>query len=170
MRCNYGAWNIDWIYRFIKDFIPGKITKMKNLLKILTSLLLLFNGIGAIYGGGNLIFYRAGSTLHLSAGILQHTPFQNFLIPGIALFIINGLCSLCVFAALVLNFKKAALLVFIQGILLVTWIAVQVVLIYDIYLLHVVMFVTGVALIINGFFLKKSCIMVSTGKQNHSTP
>jgi amino acid permease len=73
---------------------------VKAFLKILTVLLLLFNGIGAIYGGGNLILHPDGSSIELSPDWLKHTPFRDYLIPGIILFIANGLLSVFVLVTL----------------------------------------------------------------------
>jgi hypothetical protein len=38
-----------------------------------------------------------GSSIEMSLDWLQHTPFQDYLIPGIILFIANGLFSIFVF-------------------------------------------------------------------------
>ncbi len=68
--------------------------------------LLAFLGVSAIGGGGALIISPSGKFLSgLPLSILQHSPFYNFLIPGIILFVV--LCffpSLLIFALL----KKTA--------------------------------------------------------------
>lgn len=54
--------------------------------------LLLFLGISAIGGGALLIISPSGKLIGgLPVSILEHSPFANFLIPGIILFIILGL-------------------------------------------------------------------------------
>ena len=62
---------------------------MKILYNILVSLLLVFNGVGALIGGWLLITQPDGSALKLSLDLLKHTPFHNFLIPGIILFVVK---------------------------------------------------------------------------------
>ena len=60
---------------------------MKNLLIVLLLLL----GIGAIYGGGTLIISPSGELLGLPISLLEPSPFHNFLVPGIILFIVLGI-------------------------------------------------------------------------------
>ncbi len=68
--------------------------------------LLAFLGLSAIGGGGALIISPSGKLLGgLPLSILQNSPFTNFLIPGIILFVVLGvLPSLLIFALL----KKSA--------------------------------------------------------------
>jgi len=64
--------------------------------------LLAFLGLGAIGGGGALIVSPSGKLLGgLPLSILARSPFENFFIPGIILFLVLGLFpSLLVFALL----------------------------------------------------------------------
>src|SRR5687768_14853194 len=109
---------------------------MIKLLKILCAILLFFNGIGAIYGGWNLIIHPDGSSIQLSMSWLEHTPFQDYLIPGIILFIANGILSFFTLIALIFNFKNFPFYVIGQGIILSIWIIIQIVLIRTVYFLH----------------------------------
>lgn len=128
---------------------------MKTFLKILTALLLLFNGIGAIYGGGNLIFHPDGSSIHLSEELLKQTPFTNYLIPGIILFIANGLYSFAVLVALLLNLRSYPWMVIAQGVILTGWIIIQILLIRTVYFLHIILGGVGIALILLGWIQKQ---------------
>jgi hypothetical protein len=57
--------------------------------------LLLFLGLSAMGGGYFLIISPSGKLLGgLPLSILEHSPFPNFLIPGIILFLILG-CFPC---------------------------------------------------------------------------
>ncbi|MGI8386869.1 hypothetical protein [Robertmurraya sp. P23] len=51
-------------------------------------------GIGALFGGGVLIIFPDGSILSMSLSMLQNSPFDNFLIPGIILFVGLGILPL----------------------------------------------------------------------------
>lgn len=51
----------------------------------------IFIGMGAVAGGLPMIITPSGSDTGLSTEILQNTPFENYLIPGIILFTINGM-------------------------------------------------------------------------------
>jgi hypothetical protein len=126
---------------------------MKTVLNILASILLLFNGIGALYGGWNLMLYPDGSSIQLSMEWLKHAPFVDYRIPGFILFTANGLFSAFVFIALLLNFKKYPWLVIAQGAILTGWILVQILLIRTIYFLHILMGSVGIVLFILGWIL-----------------
>jgi hypothetical protein len=56
---------------------------MKKTLKIISVMLLSINGVGAIYGGLNLITDPSGQSIELPIEWMQITIFKNFLIPGI---------------------------------------------------------------------------------------
>lgn len=68
--------------------------------------LLLFLGLSALGGGSLLIISPSGKLIGgLPLSILDHSPFSNFLIPGIILFLILGLSPLLLAVALI---KKPA--------------------------------------------------------------
>jgi len=73
--------------------------KSKTARNILLTLLA-FLGLSAIGGGGALIISPSGKLLGgLPLSILERSPFNNFLVPGIILFVILGLVPcLLVFA------------------------------------------------------------------------
>ena len=124
-------------------------------MKIFTSLLLLFNGTGAVYGGVNLILHPDGSSLRLSLDLLKYTPFKDYLIAGIILFIVNGLFSFFVLIKLLLNQKNYSWFVIAQGLILTGWIIIQVFLIQTVYFLHFILISTGIVLIVLGSILMK---------------
>ena len=115
--------------------------------------LLLFNSMGALYGGWNLVTHPDGSSLHLAPELLRYTIFQDYLIPGILLLLGNGIFSIIVLALLLFNFKFKALLVTAQGLFLMAWIIIQILLIYRAYPLQVIFGLTGLMLIIIGYVL-----------------
>ncbi|NUN99003.1 MAG: hypothetical protein HUU01_00150 [Saprospiraceae bacterium] len=128
---------------------------MKRLLTIVAAVLLLFNGIGALYGGWSLMTYPDGSNLQLPLAWLEHTPFSDFLIPGIVLFIANGLCSIFVFSALLFSYNKTALLVMAQGIILMGWIVVQVLLVQKYHPLQLLLGIVGFLLFVTGWAMRR---------------
>lgn len=68
--------------------------------------LLLFLGVSAIGGGAFLIISPSGKLIGgLPVSILEHSPFSNFLIPGIILFLVLGLAPCVISYALI---KKPA--------------------------------------------------------------
>lgn len=128
---------------------------MKIFLKIIASLLLLFNGTGAIYGGWSFITHPDGSGLQMSLDFLKHSPFHNYLIPGIVLLIANGLLSFVALISLLFNTRHYAWLVIAQGFILLGWILIQIILIQTFNLLHFILITVGILLIVTGWLLMK---------------
>lgn len=129
---------------------------MKTFLKAASIILLLFNGFGAVYGGGSLILHPDGSGLQMPLEILKASPFKDFFIPGIVLFVVNGLGSFFAFITLLLKWPRHYLFVMGEGIVLCGWILVQIIMIKQLLALHYIMFITGVMLIVLGFLIKKT--------------
>ncbi len=126
---------------------------MKLILKIAASVLLLFNGIGAIYGGLSFMIHPDGSGLQMSLDFLKHTPFHNYFVPGIILFTANGLFSVFVLLSLLLKWRNSAWLVMFQGSILTGWIVIQVILIQTVVSFHYIMGSIGIVLLVIGRYL-----------------
>ncbi len=124
---------------------------MKFILKLIASALLLFNGTGAIFGGYQLIRYPDGSTIHLSRDWLLYTPFSDYTIPGIILFVVNGLFSLIVLLMLWKKSSNTGRWLIAQGSLLTGWIVIQMLLIRTIHFFHLILGTIGIALILIGW-------------------
>jgi hypothetical protein len=126
---------------------------MKKFYFIFALILLMFNGISAIYGGWSLIKDPTGGLLQLPVEWLQYSPFKDFLIPGIILFIFNGLFSLAIFVLTLMKHRHYELLIIFQGGTLVIWIVVQVIMLQTIYFLHWLCGGLGILLVSSGWFL-----------------
>ena len=124
-------------------------------LRVFVIFLLLLNGTGALFGGGQLMMHPDGSTMDLSLDLLKHSPFHDYLIPGIVLFFANGLFSFFVIAMILLDSRNYVLYIIAQGIILIVWILVQVIIIKMVTQLHVLLGTVGILLIICGGILKK---------------
>jgi len=88
-----------------------------------------FIGIGAVIYGLLLIFDPSGSKAALPIDLLSRSPFANYLIPGILLFLVNGVGNV---VSSVLSFtrnKYAGYAGILFGFALIIWIFVQVLLI-----------------------------------------
>lgn len=127
---------------------------MKLFIKIIISSLLLFNGIGALYGGWNLIQCLDGSSLQMPISYLKHSPFTNYFIPGIILFVTNGLLSITIFILLIADIKNNSWWVILQGTILSGWILIQIVMLQTLNTLQLTMLTTGILLLIGGWKLK----------------
>lgn len=126
---------------------------MKLALKIITFILLLINGVGALYGGFNLVLYPDGSSLHITTEWLRYSPFTDFFIPGFILLVTNGFFSFLVLTFLILDHKRLQLLIIAQGAILSGWIGIQILLLREIVALHIIMGSIGIALIACGLLL-----------------
>ncbi|MCP1381094.1 hypothetical protein [Runella salmonicolor] len=120
---------------------------MTKALRFTAIFLLLFNGIGALYGGGLLIIDPTGGKLQLPLSYLQHAPFKDYLIPGIVLFLGNGVLSCVVSLLTFTHHKRYAHFIVLQGGILTGWILIQVLMVQTVYQLHYVMGAVGLALI-----------------------
>jgi hypothetical protein len=127
---------------------------MKTTLRIFTAILLLINGLGAVFGGFNLILYPDGSSLQMSVGWLEHSAFKNYLIPGILLLVFNGLFSLFVLIWLILGQRHYALLVVLQGAILTAWIIIQMIMLRSAIGIQILFLSIGLLLLIAGWLLK----------------
>ena len=74
-----------------------KTKTARNVLLILLALL----GLGAIFGGGVLIISPNGKLFGMPLSMLDNSPFNNFLIPGIILFGVLGIIPIGLTFALI---------------------------------------------------------------------
>jgi hypothetical protein len=127
---------------------------MRSKLRIVAILLLFFNAIGALWGGFGLIYDPSGAFMKMPLGFLELSPFNNYLIPGIILFVFNGLLSLVAAIFALIKHRIYPHFVIFQGIVLVIWLTVQILMIQLFYApLHLPFYIVGLVLIIIGSFL-----------------
>ncbi len=117
--------------------------------------LLLLNGITAIFGGYELIAHPDGSSLHANVEVLESSPFNDFLIPGIILLLMNGILSLVVMVITLIRIKNFPFWIIIQGMVLIGWITVQFFMVSDHGILQLVYFLLGFAILFSGILLEK---------------
>ncbi|EST12896.1 hypothetical protein [Sporolactobacillus laevolacticus] len=122
-------------------------------------------GIGALFGGGALVLSPDGTLLHMPVDILNDSPFHSFLFPGLILFLVLGVYPVLIVFSLIyekpvhfaewLNFDKDAFWAWSHslyiGFILIIWITVQMYLIHDIALIHVVYIFIGLAIQVASF-------------------
>jgi hypothetical protein len=123
-------------------------------IRTVTIFLLIFNGVSALAGGSSLILDPTGKSIGMPVTILSHSPFGNFLIPGILLYVINGLSSILIAIAVIIRMRHSSYLISLQGLVSLSWIVIQVILIRSVVLLHYVYGGLAVLLIIAGILLK----------------
>lgn len=129
---------------------------MHRIFRTIAIILLLFNAISALFGGWALMSDPSGETLEMPLSFLEHSPFDDFLVPGIILFVTNGLLSLLFVLMILLKFMNYSWLVIFQGFILVGWLIIQIIMIRDFYgPMHVLYFSVGILLISTGWILAR---------------
>jgi len=115
-------------------------------LRITAIMLLLIIGINALAAGYGFMADPSGAGLGITTDYLRHSPFSNFFIPGIVLFAMIGMLSFLAAIIVILRERHYQDLIFLQGMILVAWIIIQMILVRDINLLHIACLVIGYAL------------------------
>lgn len=68
--------------RKTKETRPGSV--------LLLTMLVGFQALGGLYGGGILVLDPSGDLLGLPLGVLRYGPFTDFLVPGLVLLLVLG--------------------------------------------------------------------------------
>lgn len=133
----------------------SSLTSAQKAWSLVAVLLLLTNGAGAVYGGTLLILDPSGARMGLPLNLLAHSPFADYLIPGIVLLTFNGVSSVVIAVAAAMRVSWFPLLTILQGVVLNGWLMVQINMIQYVYFLHYVMGTVAVALIAVGWMCRK---------------
>jgi hypothetical protein len=111
----------------------------------------LFLCAGAVYGGWSLLGDPTGNSLGMPANtLLVGTPFDDYLVPGLVLFTVNGAFPLLVAVATLMRMPMARYGHLAVGLLLTGWMAVQVMLIGLNATIQVVFFLLGLLILALG--------------------
>jgi hypothetical protein len=125
----------------------------KTTLNAILGVLQTFNGLSGLLGGYMLINDPSGNSLSMKLEWLQKTPFQNYLIPGVVLFLFIGVANII---GLWITFKKngkRAKYGLVFGLILLVWIISQVAWIGYKDFLQPFYFTSGLLQAISGFAL-----------------
>jgi hypothetical protein len=91
--------------------------------------LLLFQGLSGIAGGIGLVGDPSGDSLQISLSLLEGTPFNDYLIPGLILLVVLGIAPLIALYGLWKQRHWGWLGSLAIGVGLIIWIGVQILLI-----------------------------------------
>jgi len=103
-----------------------KVPKGQRWISNALGVLQILIGVGGVPAGLILMLDPTGSGMGFSPELLAGTPFQNYFIPGLFLFAVNGLGSLVGGVLNVIRHRYAGETAVGLGILLMGWIIVQV--------------------------------------------
>ena len=129
---------------------------MEKIIKISVVTLLFFSAVSAFFGGSMLIADPSGALLQMTPAVLKAGPFKDFLIPGIVLFTLVGVSSLVIAVFTIKTRAIAPVLIIFQGIILVVWITVQVMVVVEFNTLQFVYSSLGILFIFLGSSMRKS--------------
>ena len=131
---------------------------MEKSVRLLSVILLIFLGLLAIGGGGMLVYDHTGNSMQFPIELLARTPFENYLIPGILLFLFIGVLSLVIAVILIRKLPGYPWFIILQGMILIIWLIVELFFNLDFYHpeYHVPLFLIGIYFIFAGFRLRKS--------------
>lgn len=117
----------------------------------------LFVGIGALWGSINMFIDTTGKLLQMDTMLpyFQVLPFsdilfKNYIFPGIALLIVNGISNLVAAYLLIKNKKSGIILGTAFGLTLMLWIIIQFI-IFPTNILSITYFVVGIIQLITGY-------------------
>ena len=117
----------------------------------------LFVGIGALWGSINMFIDPTGKLLQMDTMLpyFQVLPFsdilfKNYIFPGIALLIVNGISNLVAAYLLIKNKKSGIILGTVFGLTLMLWITIQFI-IFPTNILSITYFVVGIIQLITGY-------------------
>jgi hypothetical protein len=118
-------------------------------------LLQVFIGLGALAGGLGLVLEPSGADLGMLLETLEHSPFSTYFVPGIVLFLVNGLGSLVGAAASFSRHRHTGEIAMALGAFLVVWITLQVYWISASHWLQALYLGLGFLELILGWWLRK---------------
>lgn len=121
---------------------------------IILGILQLFISLSALAGGYGFIADPTGAAQGMPLSFLDGSPFKDFLIPGIILFIFNGIGSGIAGFLTLRRYCYAGEIAFVFGAGLVVWIIVQVQII-PFHWMHTLYFLLGVAELVLGLMLRR---------------
>ena len=122
----------------------------QNRLRIIAIVLMMVTALNALATGYSFMVDPSGAGLGMSTSFIQNSPFTDFFIPGIILFIFNGLTNIFTSIIAIRKGKDYSLLISLQGLILLGWIIIQLTMVEIFHPLHLIMGIIGACLIIIG--------------------
>lgn len=128
-------------------------TKTKRISAIF---LLFFLGFWALLGGYGFIGSPDGASLQIPLEYLQDSPFQDYLIPGIILFLAIGVSSIVIGIGVIRKIRNYPFFIMFQGVVLILWLTAQLFLNTAFYTpyLHIPCYTIGALLVVLGVVIK----------------
>ncbi len=131
--------------------------KANNKLRNFSIILLLIPGIAALYGSWHFICDPSGKSIQIPIEVLDGTPFNDFLIPGIVLLFANGFLSLAVAILTIKKIKHHPWFIILQGCVLIGWLTAELIFNIELFfpIMHYPFYTIGILLIVIGLIIEK---------------
>lgn len=127
-----------------------------NAFRITAIVLLFVVSLNAMVAGYSFISDPSGSGLGISVDYLKDTaPFKDYFVPGLILFVVNGIFSSVIAFLAICRWKYFASLISFQGCVFLGWIVIQLMMVTSFHPLHAIIGTIGIALIFLGWVLQK---------------
>lgn len=135
-------------------------------MRIMIRILCLFNALTAIPSGVLLMLYPDGRIFQFPPGLLEHTPFRDYFLPGAFLSMMVGGSALVATFAMFRNSGYQYRLAMASGVILIGWILIQTMLLQSVHWLHISYFVIGMLVLILSVVFINQDEEIHTGR-NH---
>ncbi len=123
--------------------------------RIVAIILLFIISLNALAAGYSFIMEPSGNGIGISTDYLKDSaPFSDYFIPGIVLFTTIGILSSIVAVLAIRRTHHFPMLISLQGILYVLWIAIQLSMVRGFHPLHAIVGGSGIFLLIIGWWLR----------------
>lgn len=126
-----------------------------NIYRVSVIILLFVIGLSAVFTGILLMLEPDGKIIGLSTEILSFSPFSDFFIPGIFLFMLNGIANIVAAVLALIKIQHYPRLITLQGIILLLWIVVQMMFLQEANALQLLMLIVSMVFIVIGEFLEE---------------
>ena len=126
-----------------------------NKIRITVILLLFLTGVSALVAGYSFITDPTGKGIGISVDYLRYSPFSNFLIPGMVLFVTIGIWSTLSAVAAIRKIKSYPVMILSEGCILSGWILIQIFLVRFLNGLQIMMLTIGIFFVFAGNRLRK---------------
>jgi len=129
---------------------------MKRKLQIIIGIIQAFVALGAIPAGLSMIVQPDGSGLGMTIDLLAGSPFNDFFIPGLFLFSVNGILNLAAALLSFFKFRYTGIFGAGLGMALIAWVGIQAYSIGLISFMQPMFFFIGTTELILAFLLLKN--------------
>ncbi|MFH5834250.1 hypothetical protein [Halalkalibaculum sp. DA384] len=103
--------------------------KSRSISFYILTFLIFFQAVSGLYGGGALVLDPTGDILKMPLSLLEGSPFNDYLIPGIILFAVLGVFPAIVFYGLLRGKERSWLGAVLVGVALIIWIGTEIVMV-----------------------------------------